>query len=156
MRDILGVLVLGFASALVPLINIEAILGVRAAVADVEHVWWLALVAAIGQMLGKIIWYYIGASSLSWGWIRRKVEEPKNAARLELWRSRTHDRPLVASLLVFVSAATGIPPFAILSVLAGQLRMNLPLFLAIGLVGRWLRFAAVLGGTEWVSGLLRT
>ena len=155
MRDLLGVLTLGFASALVPLINIEAILGVRAAVAEVDHVWWLGFVAAVGQMLGKIIWYYIGASSLQWGWIRRRVEQPKNAARLELWRERTHDRPVVASLFVFVSAATGVPPFAILSVLAGQLRMNLPLFLAIGLVGRWLRFVAVLGGTEWVSGMLR-
>ena len=83
------------------------------------------------------------------------MEQPKNAGRLEHWRERTHDRPVVASLFVFVSAATGVPPFAILSVLAGQLRMNLPLFLAIGLVGRWLRFVAVLGGTEWVSGMLR-
>ena len=154
MREILGVLALGFASALIPLINIEAILGVRAAVAEVDHVWLLALIAAVGQMLGKIIWYYLGASALNWGWIRRKVEQPKNAARLELWRERTHDRPVMASLLVFVSASTGLPPFAILSVLAGQLRMNLPLFLVIGLVGRWLRFVAVLGGAEWVIGVL--
>lgn len=154
MRDLLGVLALGFASALFPLVNIEAILGVRAAVAEVEGIWLLALVAAVGQMVGKIIWYYLGASALNWGWIRRKVEQPKNAARLETWRDRTHDRPVIASLLVFVSAASGVPPFAILSVLAGQLRMNLLLFCVIGLVGRWLRFVAVLGGAEWVSGVL--
>jgi membrane protein YqaA with SNARE-associated domain len=155
-RDLLGVLVLGFASALFPLINIEAILGVRAAVADVDGIWTLALVAAVGQMVGKIIWYYLGASALQWGWIRRKVEQPKNAARLEVWRARTHDRPVAAGVLVFVSAATGLPPFAILAVLAGQLRMSLTLFCVIGLVGRWLRFVAVLGGTEWISGLLKT
>ena len=39
---------------------------------------------------------------------------------------------------------------AILAVLAGQLRMNLSLFLVLGLVGRWLRFVAVLGGVEWL------
>ena len=154
MRDLLGVLALGFASALFPLVNIEAILGVRAAVAELVGIWLLARVAAVGQMVGKIIWYYLGASALNWGWIRRKVEQPKNAARLETWRARTHDRPVVAGLLVFVSAASGVPPFAILSVLAGQLRMNLLLFCVIGLVGRWLRFVAVLGGAEWLSGVL--
>jgi membrane protein YqaA with SNARE-associated domain len=154
-RDLLGVLVLGFTSALFPLINIEAILGVRAAVAEVEGIWLLAFIAAVGQMVGKIIWYYLGASALHWGWIRRKVEQPKNAARLEVWRERTHDRPFVASALVFVSAVSGLPPFAILSVLAGQLRMNLLLFCVIGLVGRWLRFVVVLGGAEWLSGYLR-
>lgn len=154
MRDLLGVLVLGFASALFPLVNIEAILGVRAAVADVDGIWLLALVAAVGQMVGKVVWYFLGASALHWGWVRRKVEQPKNAARLEVWRERTHDRPVIAGLLVLVSAASGLPPFAILSVLAGQLRMNLLLFCSIGLVGRWLRFLAVLGGAEWVSGVL--
>ena len=34
---------------------------------------------------------------------------------------------------------------AILAVLAGQLRMRLALFFVLGLAGRWLRFAAVLG-----------
>ena len=57
--------------------------------------------------------------------------------------------------LVFLSAFTGFPPFAVLSVLAGQLRMSLTLFLALGLVGRWLRFAAVLGGAAWLSDLMR-
>lgn len=155
MRDLLGVLVLAFTSALVPLVNIEAILGVRAAVAEVDDIWLLAFVAAAGQMVGKVIWYYLGASALHWGRIRRKMEQPKNAARLETWRARTHERPVVASVLVLVSAATGVPPFAILSVLAGQLRMNLVLFIGIGLLGRWLRFLAVLGGAGWLSATLQ-
>jgi membrane protein YqaA with SNARE-associated domain len=155
MRDGLALLLVGFASALIPIINIEAYLTLRAAVASVEQIWLLALVAGVGQMLGKVIWYYLGASALSWGWVRRRAETPKNAARLELWRARTHDRPVVTGLLVFVSAFTGFPPFAILSVLAGQLRMSLTLFLTIGLLGRWLRFAAVLGGAAWLSDWMR-
>jgi membrane protein YqaA with SNARE-associated domain len=151
MRDAVALLLIGFASALVPLINIEAYLSVRAAVASVEGIWLLSLVAAVGQMFGKVIWYYLGASALSWGWVRRRAEKPKNAARLELWRARTHERPVLTGTLVFVSAFTGFPPFAVLSVLAGQLRMSLTLFLVIGLVGRWLRFAAVLGGAAWLS-----
>src|SRR5688572_10694842 len=132
MRELLALLLIGFASALVPLINIEAYLSVRAAVAAIDSIWVLALVAAVGQMVGKIVWYYLGASSLSWGWVRRRAEKPRNAARLETWRARTHERPALTGLLVFVSAFTGVPPFAVLSVLAGQLRMSLVLFLVLG------------------------
>lgn len=152
MRDLLTLLLLGFTSALVPVINIEAYLALLAAVSDVGSVWVLALTAAVGQMFGKLLWYRIGASSLGWGWVRRKVEKPKAQARLELWRARTHQRPVVAGALVFVSAVTGLPPFAVLSVVAGQLRMNLTLFLGLGLLGRWVRFAAVLGGVSWLEG----
>jgi membrane protein YqaA with SNARE-associated domain len=152
--DLLGVIGVAFVSALVPLVNIEAVLGVRGSVADVGSVWLLGFAAGLGQMLGKLVWYYLGANALHWGWVRRRVETPKAAERLERWRQRTHDRPLVAGTLVFVSALTGFPPFAILAVLAGQLRMQLALFFVLGLLGRWLRFAAVLGGAEWLSGLL--
>ena len=151
MKDVLTLFALGFASALVPIINIEAYLAVRAAVTDVGSVWTLSFVAAVGQMAGKLIWYQIGASSLGWGWVRRKVEKPKAQARLNLWRSRTHERPVLAGALVFVSALVGLPPFAILAVLAGQLRMSLTLFLTLGFVGRWLRFVVVLGGVGWLQ-----
>jgi membrane protein YqaA with SNARE-associated domain len=152
-RDLLALLAIGFASALIPVINIEAYLGIRAAVADVDDVWLLGFVAAAGQMVGKVIWYYLGASSLEWRWIKRRIDRPKAQERLARWRSRTDERPVLAGALVFVSALTGLPPFAVLAVLAGQLRMSLSLFVVLGLAGRWLRFAAVLGGVEW---LLRT
>jgi membrane protein YqaA with SNARE-associated domain len=153
MRDLLALVVLGFASALVPLLNIEAYLAIREVVADVGSVWGIALAAAVGQMLGKLVWYRIGASSLGWGWVRRRAEKPKAKARLELWRARTHQRPVLAGGLVLVSALTGVPPFAVLAVLAGQLRMSLTLFMTLGLAGRWLRFALVLGGTSWLQSL---
>jgi membrane protein YqaA with SNARE-associated domain len=155
MRELLALLLLGIASAVVPIINIEAYLSVRAAVASVDAVWVMSLVAAVGQMIGKIAWYYLGASSLRWEWVRRRADKPKNAARLETWRARTHERPVFTGAVVFVSAFTGFPPFAVLSVLAGQLRMSLTLFLTLGLAGRWLRFAAVLGGAAWLSDLMR-
>jgi membrane protein YqaA with SNARE-associated domain len=115
----------------------------------------MGLAAALGQMAGKVIWYYLGANALSWGWVRRKVEKPQAQARLALWRTRTQERPVVAGLLVFVSAASGFPPFAIVAVLVGQLRMNVLVFFVLGLLGRWLRFTAVLGGAEWLQHLLR-
>ena len=144
-----------FASALVPLINIEAYLGVRGSVSAVENVWLLGFAAAFGQMVGKVVWYYLGASSLHWRWVRKRIETPKAEARLEKWRTRTHERPVLTGGLVFLSAASGFPPFAIVAVLAGQLRMSLTMFFVLGLLGRWLRFTAVLGGAEWLSELLR-
>jgi membrane protein YqaA with SNARE-associated domain len=154
LEDFLAILGVGFASALVPLVNIEAYLGVRGAVAEVDGLWLLGFSAGFGQMLGKVVWYYLGASSLRWPWVRRRIETPKAQARLETWRRRTHERAAVAGALVFASAVTGFPPFAIVAVVAGQLRVNVLLFFVLGLTGRWLRFVAVLGGAEWLSGLL--
>jgi len=154
-EDVLAVVGVAFVSALVPLVNIEAYLGVRGSVGSMHSVWLLGLAAATGQMAGKLVWYYLGANSLSWRWVRRRIDKPKAQERLARWRTRTATRPVLAGALVFGSAFTGFPPFAILSVLAGQLRMNVALFLALGLVGRWLRFAGVLGGAEWLTALLR-
>jgi membrane protein YqaA with SNARE-associated domain len=153
--DLLGVLGVGILSALVPLVNIEAYLGVRGAVADQPGVWVVGLVAAVGQMLGKVVWYYLGATALDWRWVRRRIESPRAQRRLEVWRSRVSERPLLAAVATFASALAGVPPFAILAVLAGQLRMSLALFLGLGVVGRWLRFTAVLGGAAWLGAVVR-
>jgi membrane protein YqaA with SNARE-associated domain len=142
---------LGVASALVPLINIEAYLAVRAALVGTGGLWWLSFVAAAGQMLGKLVWYRIGTRSLGWGWVRRRIDKPRAQERLALWRRRTQDRPGAAGLLVLASALGGLPPFAIVAVVAGQLRLNVTVFLVLGLLGRWLRFAAVLGGVGWLD-----
>lgn len=155
LQDVLSLLGVGFVSALVPLVNIEAYLGLRGSVADVGALWTLSFAASLGQMAGKVVWYYLGANALSWGWARRRAETPKARARLGKWRTRTQEKPVVAGLLVFLSAFSGFPPFAIVAVLAGQLRMSLTLFFALGLVGRWLRFTAVLGGAEWLGSVLR-
>jgi membrane protein YqaA with SNARE-associated domain len=152
-EDVLAVLGVAVVSALVPLVNIEAYLGVRGSVGSLHSIWLLGFAAALGQMLGKLVWYYLGANSLSWAWVRRKMDKPKAQERLVRWQRRTAARPLLAGTLVFASAFSGFPPFAIVSVLAGQLRMNVALFFGLGLAGRWLRFAGVLGGAEWLAGL---
>ena len=154
MGEVLALFGVSVASALLPLINIEAYLIGLAALTDGEAVWTLSVVGGVGQMIGKVVWYYLGANALRWGWVRRKVEKPKAQAKLELWRERTHDRALFAAGLVFISAVSGFPPFAIIAVLAGQLRMNLAMFVVVGTVGRTLRFAAVLGGAGWATGML--
>lgn len=136
------------ASALIPVINIEVYLGAVAA-GRVGALWPLATVAALGQMIGKVAYYYLGRASLEWGWVRRRTESPKFQAQLETWRRRVGDRPWLGGLVVFAAATVGIPPLAIVSVIAGSLRLSLPVFFVVGLVGRVLRFASILGAVGW-------
>jgi membrane protein YqaA with SNARE-associated domain len=153
----LGLLGVAFASALLPFVNIEVYLvglvtlSGHGHVFPSGHLWLLAAVAALGQMLGKLIWYYLGRNSLHWRWVRRQLDKPKAHARLERWRRRVHEWPVVDGLLVFVSGVTGFPPFAIVAVVAGQLDMGVCEFFLVGLASRLLRFAAILGGAGWIS-----
>jgi membrane protein YqaA with SNARE-associated domain len=139
-----------FISALVPVVNAEAYLGGVGLWNEGAGVWVLAAVAAAGQMAGKVIWYFLGRSSLSWAWVRRRTESAGWQARYATWQRRTRGSPWLVSLLLFASALVGLPPFAIISVLAGQLAVPLALFAVVGFAGRWLRFAAVLGGVGFL------
>lgn len=139
----LGVLALGVASALFPLINIEAALAVAAADEDAAFVV-LALAAAVGQIVGKLAWYYAGRSTTSIPSIRRKLAGERWQASVERWRVRTHGRPWATAGLLFLSAFVGLPPYAVMAVLAGVLKVPVGLFVVVGLVGRFLRFWVVL------------
>lgn len=76
-------------SALFPLVNAEAYIGAIAVAHPDQQTWWLALVAALGQTVGKTLFYFLGTNSLRWNWVRRKVESPRGRARLERWQRRT-------------------------------------------------------------------
>lgn len=136
------------ASALLPLINIEVYLG-AVATGRLGATWPLAAVAALGQMVGKVAYYFLGRSSLDWAWVRRRTESPRFQAQLETWRHRIGDRPVIGGLVVFAAASVGLPPLAIVSILAGSLRISFPVFLVVGFVGRLLRFATILGAVGW-------
>ena len=134
-------------SALLPLINIEAILAV-AITQTPSATWGLVIAATVGQMLGKILWYWGGMHIDRAGWVSRQLEKPKARAALSTWHQRAEGRPWFTAGLLFVSAAIGFPPYAVTAVLAGILRVPFWIFLSTGLLGRGLRFWAVVGGTS--------
>ena len=107
-------------SALLPLINIEAILAV-----------------AVGR--------YAKANHES---LHRHLQKPKAKASLDRWHARAEGRPWFTAGLLFVSASLGFPPYAVTAVLAGVLRVPFWIFLLTGLLGRGLRFWAVVTGTS--------
>jgi membrane protein YqaA with SNARE-associated domain len=143
-------------SALIPVINAEAYLaGVAATVvadADPRKLWLLALLAGTGQMIGKVLWYCAGRYALDWRWLKRRTSTPRWLANVAKWQRRINDRWWLAAVLLFASAVSGFPPFAVMSVLAGQLKVPVPVFVVTGLVGRTVRFGALLTGTHWLTG----
>lgn len=152
MKLLLGTFLFSVASALVPVLNVEIYL---AALPNVEErAFEFAVVAGTGQTLGKIIWFYAGIHSMKVSWLKRKMETEKWQASYQKWHQRIVGRPVLAGTITFVSAFSGFPPLAIIAVLAGSLRMNLPLFIGTTLVGRILRFWLVLEGAEWVKDLV--
>ena len=134
------------ASALLPLINIEAILAVAVSQAP-SSTWALILAAAVGQMIGKILWYWGGMHLDRAPFVHKHLEKPKAKASLEKWHERAEGRPWFTAGLLFFSAFLGFPPYAITAVLAGVLRVHFFVFLVTGLLGRGLRFWALVAGT---------
>ncbi len=131
------------ASALLPVINIEAYLIALAVSHGSGTAWWFALVATAGQMAGKVLFYYAGQGAMR----LPALSSRKAGSRwfdLGAWHSRLAGRPWVSVGVVFASAASGVPPFAIISLLAGMLRVPLMWFLVAGSVGRYARFMVVL------------
>ena len=139
-------------SAWVPIVNAEAYL---AAVATQQPgAWWaLAAAATAGQMLGKVGFFLLGRQSLSWQWLARRMER----ANVDRWiarMTRTADaRPWVAWAVVLASAGIGFPPFAVISFLAGQVRVSLLAFCLLGSIGRFARFGGVVLGVESLTDL---
>ncbi|HET7329014.1 MAG TPA: VTT domain-containing protein [Nocardioidaceae bacterium] len=139
-----------FVSALIPLVNVEAYLGAVVATVGDANIWALCVVAGVGQMIGKVLWYGAGRRSMELAWVRKKMSAPKRQAQLRLWRARVQGRPLFSGAVLLASAFVGLPPYAVISVLAGQLRMSFTLFCVTGLVGRIARFAVVAFGVAVV------
>ncbi len=151
MKLLLATFGVAVASALFPLINIEAYIATVGALVDHFGVWLVSIVAAAGQVVGKIFWYEVGRSSMKWSYIQKKMESPRWRQQYDKVKTRTDRRPWTGIVLLFLSATTGFPPLAIMAVLAGQLRFHRVWFYVTTFVGRTLRFAAVLGGMSLLT-----
>jgi membrane protein YqaA with SNARE-associated domain len=139
-----GTFLFAVASALFPLLNVEAFIAGLSAIDQASGLWLLSFVAGLGQAVGKVFWYQVGSASLSWRYVRRKMATPSWHSRYEAVKTRTDERPWTGFAFLFFSALTGLPPLAITAVLAGQLRLNRLWFYLTVVVGRTLRFAVVI------------
>lgn len=133
-------------SALLPVINIEAILAVAVSQAP-SATWALVIAATVGQMIGKTVWYWGGMHLDRAPLVSKHLKKPKAKASLEKWHERAEGRPWFTAGLLLFSALVGFPPYAVAAVLAGVLRVHFVVFLVTGLLGRGLRFWALVAGT---------
>ncbi|MFN7932021.1 MAG: VTT domain-containing protein [Bryobacteraceae bacterium] len=128
------------ASALIPWLNSEVIMGGMAALASTPGGQWaLVLVATVGQMTGKCALYWTGRGVLRW---------PSAQRKLQIWNQKWNGRRKSGSAVLFLSALSGVPPFYPVSVLAGSLRIPFARFLAIGACGRFLHYTVVVFGVR--------
>ena len=143
-----GIFLLALLAGFVPFISIEVALLVTAGThGSTRLLLALAIAAALGMMVGKTCFFVGGRSAFAWS-RRRSSRRPR--LRLPGFVHRATDKPPVAAATVFVSAATGLPPFAVVSPLAGSWRLRLSSFFVVGFAGKSARFA----GLVLVPGLL--
>lgn len=138
-------------SALCPLVNLELYMAGIGAFGKSFSTWPVALVAAMGQTLGKLCWVQVGRSSMNWPFIQKKMQSFSWKKQFDKLKAQTDGRPWMVVALVFLSAIAGLPPLAIMAVLIGQLRFSRVLFLVTTMLGRTLRFVVVLGGVSWLA-----
>ncbi|HVK77624.1 MAG TPA: VTT domain-containing protein [Kofleriaceae bacterium] len=140
----LGTFLFCFGSGLVPIFNAELFLVAVSSmwVSSVAPLPAIVLLAAAGQMTAKIFLYYGARSTLERATGRRKEKIEKARAKLDKWRQRPN-------WYLLVSSTIGLPPFFIISLLAGALKIRLRRFLLIGTIGRVVRFA-VLVALPWL------
>jgi len=136
----LGVFLVTYVVALVsgflPFVNCEAYLISVSVLSPPALVLPLTLAAALGQMTAKVLLYLSGRGvmHLPLGRYRAKLDAAR--VRFEQRRSRT-------SMFLFASAASGFPPFYVVAVLAGMLRLSFASFAIAGTLGRFVRFGVV-------------
>lgn len=128
---------LALVSAVVPWVNAELLmLSAVPVVGSPAHLAVLVATVTAGQMTGKASVYWIARSTT-------RPPGPRLEQALDRWRVRLERRPGSALAVTFVSSTTGCPPFYLVSVMAGALKMAFGRFLAIGLLGRLIHFGIV-------------
>nr|WP_221377832.1 VTT domain-containing protein [Actinoplanes polyasparticus] len=132
----------GFASALVPVVNAEAyavLAGHRTG-----HAVIVIVLLAFGQTAGKVVLFE--AARHGTGRLTHRLKRPRAQARAARWAEpvrRWLSRRRTGLPTVFVSAAVGLPPLALVSLAAGAADLRASEFALTCLAGRLLRFAAL-------------
>lgn len=128
---------LAVASAVFPWVNAEVIvLSLPAVAPSRAALVLLVLIATAGQMTGKCFLYWAGRKG-------NKVLPGRAGKVLIKWRDRLEARPSKAVALVLISSVVGLPPFYLMTLLAGALRMNFLVYLTAGTAGRLVRFGVL-------------
>ena len=148
--QLLGAFAVGIGSALLPIfINAEIFVGALGATVDSQiNLVLIILSLVIATTIGKAFVFQLARRGTRR--IRSSVERkpPRNAffagiRRVSDWLLGLLDRPYVGALTAFASSLTGIPPLAIVTIMAGASRQPQWLFLSMVFLGRMIQFLAI-------------
>lgn len=139
------VLVVAGVSSLLPISPVEGLLLLLSASVPAPLVLPIAALATVGHMGAKTL-IYLGSR-------RAEPAVPaRQRAALQRVRALLLRRRRVQVATVLVSALGGVPPFYLVTVCCGVLRLPLRDFLVAGTVGRGLRFAALAFAPQLLRG----
>ena len=131
-------LAIAFVAGMFPIVSIEVFLvGVTLRGASAGELGVLIGIAVVGHQIAKTVTYYAGAGvfELPRGRVRKQIEAAQ--ARIDRWNRRPR-------LIMFVAAATGLPPLYLLGFIARPLmKMHIATFTAISVTGRILRYTTL-------------
>ena len=133
-------------SGFIPVMNAEVYLLAVSAASSPATILPLIIASGLGQMTAKSVMYLAGRGVLSLP--LGKHQERMDAAGKKLQGSR-----IGPGGFIFVSAFTGLPPFYVVSILAGTLRIKFPVFFLPGTVGRLARFAVIVLFPQLAKGI---
>ena len=135
-----------FIGSLVPVINTEVIVLAAAAAAPPELAAALVLVASTTQMAAKSILYLAGSGLL-------RLPRGALAKHVEKALAGAQSHQAASGSVLFASASTGFPPFYVISVASGALRLDFRRFFVLGFLGRTLRFGVLVALPQIVKAL---
>lgn len=136
----------GVGSSILPIfLNAEAyVITMAALISDTELLLWSIASLTVGTTLGKAVVFYlsrVGAKKYS----QRERKPPRNRftariRRIGDWMLGLLDRPYLGAVTVFMSSLTGVPPLAVVSIMAGVSKQPMWLFLFMVTVGRAIQY----------------
>jgi membrane protein YqaA with SNARE-associated domain len=138
----------GVISALFPPVNIEVFLFGVAAVARPTLLPAVVVSSALGQMAGKIGFYFAGRGFM-------KLPLGRYQAKFDEWSVRLGRSKRGVDMVMFSSSLWGVPPFLVVPYLAGVFKLSFSRFLVLGMIGRLIRFSVVVSVPALVKALAR-
>lgn len=138
----------GVGSALLPVfLNAELYLVGNAALVSESIIVAVVFALSIGTVIGKAFVFEL--ARMGRRTIRDSVRKPSSnrwvlaLRRVSDWMLTLLDRPYAGGVTVFVSSLVGVPPLAIVTVVAGASSQSRVLFLAMVFIGRTAQFLAI-------------
>ncbi len=144
----LASVIVGFSSALIPLINIEAYLLLLGVLLKDSRLYFLLFLLTLTHLSGKMLLYYIGRGSLKLNLfdLEKRIESAQ--AKYKMVR--------IGSLwTLLASALVGMPPFYVVTIVSGTMKIKVWQFFSIGFMGRLIRFSVILFLPQIVAGILK-